>query len=125
MTQPDQNQISKAVGGFLDGVKSGTVPRSCLICEGETKGSMQVGIWFMNRQGMDLVAAPENKNRIVPYLLCQTCFLKPDKTALAEDKILKMYHEGRVSLIDYGNQKPNNDPKARLRRFKSRKKQSK
>lgn len=102
----------------------------CLLCREDTsskdKGIM--GIFIPGREEMDVMGVPENKERIIPYLLCQKCFSKENKSKLIEEKIyqtcfselqnLKLFHK------DFGELQPDNNIEKRIKRYKKRRNKS-
>ena len=82
-------------------------PQPCIGC-GSHKVE-QIGMWIEeDPKEKWILGIPENKSRIIPYMICRKCFLRDDSVKLAEDNIKAMIlsEKQTVPSIDFGKIAP-------------------
>jgi len=81
-------------------------PQPCIVC-GSHKVE-QIGMWIEeDPKEKWILGIPENKSRIIPYMVCLKCFLRDDCSKLAEDNIKAMTLSGTPTFHnDFGKEAP-------------------
>ena len=122
--QDKEALIAFIVQEYQKSLDSGLIKKSCLLCEKNLGEDYYIAIMLMNREDMDLVGGPENKQKVCPYCLCSECLNVENKDILCRNKLIEIHHNEQEVIIDIGNEAPVDSPEKRLERMANRKKVS-
>ena len=92
----DEGYTDEYMGRIGDAITQNVNVNYCCLC---SKGGAVIGIFQPDRATMDKMGVPQDRQRLIPYVLCRCCNRRKDKTTRVENYIFRELAKGRTYSV--------------------------